>query len=45
MNLHHDVNLFSDILRAASQHLQIKEEFVEKDYWITVVLRRLAQSL
>jgi predicted nucleotidyltransferase component of viral defense system len=31
-------------LRAASQHLDIKLEFVEKDYWITLVLSRLAKS-
>jgi predicted nucleotidyltransferase component of viral defense system len=44
MNLHHDIKLFSDTLRAASQHLDIKLEFVEKDYWITLVLSRLARS-
>lgn len=44
MNLHKEVKLFSDTLRAASQHLDIKLEFVEKDYWITLVLSRLAKS-
>jgi predicted nucleotidyltransferase component of viral defense system len=44
MKLHHDIKLFSDTLRAASQHLNIKLEFVEKDYWITLVLSRLAKS-
>jgi predicted nucleotidyltransferase component of viral defense system len=44
MNLHHDLKLYSDTLRAASQHLNIKLQFVEKDYWITWVLRRLANS-
>ncbi|MEI6348886.1 MAG: nucleotidyl transferase AbiEii/AbiGii toxin family protein [Bacteroidota bacterium] len=44
MKLHHDIKLFSDILRATSQHLDIKLEFVEKDYWITLVLCRLAKS-
>lgn len=44
MNLHHDIKLFSDTLRAASQHLNIKLEFVEKDYWITLVLSRLSKS-
>mgnify|MGYP000998025648 FL=1 len=44
MKLHHDIKLFSDTLRAASQHLDIKLEFVEKDYWITLVLSRLAKS-
>jgi predicted nucleotidyltransferase component of viral defense system len=44
MKLHQDVKLFSDTLRAASQHLDVKLEFVEKDYWITLVLSRLAKS-
>jgi predicted nucleotidyltransferase component of viral defense system len=44
MKLHHDIKLFSDTLRAASQHLDIKLEFVKKDYWITLVLSRLAKS-
>lgn len=44
MNLQQDIKLFSDTLRAASQHLDIKLEFVEKDYWITLVLSRLAKS-
>jgi len=44
MNLHHNLMLYSNTLRAASQHLNIKLEFVEKDYWITWVLSRLANS-
>ena len=44
MKLHHDLKLFSDTMRAAAQHLDIKLEFVEKDYWITLVLSRLAKS-
>lgn len=44
MNLHHDIKLFTQTLRAASQHLDIKLGFVEKDYWITLVLSRLAKS-
>jgi predicted nucleotidyltransferase component of viral defense system len=44
MTLHHDIKLFSNTLRAASQHLDIKLEFVEKDYWITLVLSHLAKS-
>ena len=44
MNLHHDIKLFSATLRAASNHLHIKPVFVEKDYWMTLVLSRLAKS-
>lgn len=43
MKLHQDTKLFSATLRAASQYLDIKLEFVEKDYWITLVLSRLAR--
>ncbi len=41
MNLHINKKLFADTIRAASQHLEIKEEFIEKDYWITLLLSRL----
>ena len=44
MKLHNDIFFFSNTLRAASQHLKIKLEFVEKDYWITLVLSHLAKS-
>ncbi len=44
MKLHQEKKLFSDTLRAASNHLSIKLEFVEKDYWISLVLNRLAKS-
>lgn len=43
MILHQDIKLFSDTLRATSQHNGIKLEFVEKDYWITQVLSQLAK--
>jgi predicted nucleotidyltransferase component of viral defense system len=44
MKLHEDKKLFSDILIATSQHLDIKLEFVEKDYWITSALKHLSNS-
>jgi len=44
MKLHLNKKLFSDTLRATSQHMAIKLEFVEKDYWITLVLSKLAKS-
>lgn len=44
MNLHHDKKLFSQTIRATAQHLRINPIFVEKDYWITFVLQRLALS-
>lgn len=44
MNLHQESKLFSDTLRATAQHLGIRFEFIEKDYWITLVLKELSRS-
>lgn len=44
MNIHSDKKLFSDTIRAASANLKINEVFIEKDYWITLVLQRLSES-
>ena len=45
MKLHTaDTKFFSDTIRAASQHLGINEVFIEKDYWITLVLNRLSNT-
>ena len=35
---------FNDAIRAASKHLNINEIFIEKDYWITLVLNRLSKT-
>lgn len=44
MILHKDQIIFNDLLLNASMHLSIPLSFVEKDYWITLVLSRLAKS-
>lgn len=44
MILHKDNIIFKDLLLNASLHLSIPLSFVEKDYWITLVLSRLAKS-
>jgi predicted nucleotidyltransferase component of viral defense system len=44
MRLHENTKLFSDSIRSASKHLNIIPVFIEKDYWITLVLKRLAES-
>ncbi len=44
MNLHTDIKLFNETIRAASHRTGIKDEFVEKDYWITLVLHQLSKS-
>jgi predicted nucleotidyltransferase component of viral defense system len=44
MILHKDKIIYKDLLQSASVHLNIPLSFVEKDYWITLVLSRLAKS-
>lgn len=44
MNLHADNKLFGQTILAASQSTGINEIFVEKDYWITLLLSRLSKS-
>jgi predicted nucleotidyltransferase component of viral defense system len=44
MNLHKDNSTFNDLLLNASNYWNIPYVFVEKDYWITLVLSRLAKS-
>ncbi len=44
MRLHQYPELFHETLRATADHLHIKLEFVEKDYWISLLLFRLFKS-
>lgn len=44
MKLYDDRKIFSETIRAAAQYLRINEVFVEKDYWITLVLNCLSKS-
>jgi hypothetical protein len=44
MTLHDNRESFYDAIRAASDHLGVREVFVEKDYWVTFILKRLSQS-
>ena len=44
MNLHDNTRDFSEAVEKTSESLIIREAFVEKDYWITFLLRRLAMS-
>lgn len=44
MNLHENTDLFKDAVLAASQRFGIPEIYVEKDYWITLVLHRIFHS-
>jgi len=44
MMLHKDQNSFNAAILAAADNLEILPVFIEKDYWITLVLKRLSES-
>ncbi|HUX57367.1 MAG TPA: nucleotidyl transferase AbiEii/AbiGii toxin family protein [Bacteroidales bacterium] len=44
MKLHENKEAFENAIRAASDHLGIRDVFVEKDYWVTYILWRLSNS-
>ena len=44
MTLHTNDNDFSELIKLTSIQLGIAPEFVEKDYWITLLLNRLSSS-
>lgn len=44
MILHENKEAFRDAIRAASDHFDIREIFVEKDYWVTLILKNLSLS-
>ena len=39
MNLHKNKKVFSTLIRLTAEHFNIVPAFVEKDYWITLILR------
>jgi len=44
MNLHQNPKLYRDTLRATSDRMGILLDFIEKDYWITLLLSSLSTS-
>ncbi len=44
MTLYLDKELFSILVTLTAKHFRITPEFVEKDYWITLILYNLAKS-
>ncbi len=44
MKLHTNTQDFAELIRLTATHFAILPEFVEKDYWITLILYRLSQS-
>jgi hypothetical protein len=39
MKLHENKEAFQNAIRAASDHFGIREIFIEKDYWVTFILK------
>lgn len=44
MNLHEDMEAFSELVGETARHIGLPQVYVEKDYWVTNALRHLAQS-
>ncbi len=44
MKLHEDTDLFKQAVTAASQLKKIPESYIEKDYWITYILKHIFNS-
>ncbi len=41
MNLHENKKLFQDAVRATSEFKEIREVYIEKDYWVTYALKTI----
>lgn len=44
MKLHTNIQDFTELIRLTATHFNILPEFIEKDYWIVLILSRLSQS-
>lgn len=44
MTLHNDSTLFADLLNATAQDMNLPVLYIEKDYWVTYLLKRLSLS-
>ncbi|MGE0089453.1 MAG: nucleotidyl transferase AbiEii/AbiGii toxin family protein [Bacteroidales bacterium] len=44
MILHNDKKVFEKAIKETADNLRIKDYFIEKDYWISLVLKRLSES-
>jgi len=44
MILHNNKDLFDKAIKETADKLEIREVFIEKDYWISLVLKRLSES-
>lgn len=44
MNLHNNKELLQDAILATAEHLEMREIYVEKDYWVTLALHEIFNS-
>jgi len=44
MNLHEDAEIFRDAIRGTANHKNIREIYIEKDYWVTYALHAIFHS-
>lgn len=44
MNLHENISLYRDAIRFTAQKMDLKTEYVEKDYWLTYALFTIFNS-
>jgi hypothetical protein len=44
MNLHSDIERFSNAVSVTAEHFHISPAFIEKDYWITRALQRMSRN-
>lgn len=44
MNLHDSQNEFKEAITATAQEFKVTETIIEKDYWVTYILKRISES-
>lgn len=44
MKLHLEPDLFVELIEKTAEKYQIREQFIEKDYWVTYALKNLSKS-
>ena len=45
MNLHHDKDAFQELIVGAANELAIPTNVIEKDYYVTITLKALAEKV
>lgn len=44
MKLHENISLYRDAIRFTAQQMNLKTEYIEKDYWVTYALHTIFNS-